>query len=151
MSMATSTVSIAVPTLKLGARDAAKVEQRRALQASANKAELSGLREQVAALERALETKQETDRAAVEQVESLTPPPHTSVPRTNTCPRHRYTVVPSAPSAPSAISAISAPAGPHPPHPLRASCLTSRRSPSCTRRSLGWRRTRRRSPARSSI
>ena len=60
---ATGTASIAVPKLKLGVRDAAKVEQGRARQANANKTE------QVATLERTLhETKHETDQAAVEQV-----------------------------------------------------------------------------------
>ena len=69
---ATGTASIAVPKLKLGVRDAAKVEQGRARQATATKTELTELREHVATLERALhETKQETDQAAVEQVYSL--------------------------------------------------------------------------------
>ena len=122
--------SIAVPKLKLGVRDAAKLEQGRARQASANNAELSGLREQVSTLERALETKQETDRAtetkqetdrvndraAVEQVS--THPPRTSTPRP-TFTLCTTIIIPSAPSAPSP-SAISAPAGPHLPHTLYA-------------------------------
>ena len=55
---------VAMPKIKLGARDAEKVEKGRARAENASKLELSALREQIVTLE----TKQETDRALVEQL-----------------------------------------------------------------------------------